>query len=142
MPSVPALSHGLATHGYPSQGPIPPPRKPPHMSPSHQSSQAAAGLTAALRACRVCQDLPQTPAIPWNPVQHLPNGLLGPVELLQDTLDLLVDLAVLPVHGERAPATRGEAVLIKCLHNLSGPLHTRGAAQCVATGQLGSLLSH
>lgn len=99
------------------------------------------GDAATLKARRVCQEVPQIPVIPLNPVQHLPNGLLGPVELLQDTLDLLVNLAVLPVHGERAPATRGEAVFIKCPHNPSGPLHSRGAAHGVATGQVGSLLS-
>lgn len=144
-----ALSHWLASHGCPTQGPI------PLFCSHHTCSQAisshrlllvllgsSAGDTATLRASRVCEGLQQIPALLLNPAWHLPNGLLCPVELLQDPLYLLVNLAVLSIHSERAPAMRGEAAFIKCPHNLSGPPHTTGAAHGVATGQVDSLLSH
>lgn len=101
---------------------------------------SSAGDTARLRARRVCQELPWIPPVLLNPEHYLPNGLLGSMEFLQDTLHLLVNLAVLPVHSECAPAMRGEAVLISVPR--SGPLHTRGAAHSVAVGHTESLLSH
>lgn len=69
------------------------------------------------------------PPVLLNPEHHLPNGLLGSVEFLQDTLHLLVNLAVLPVHSECAPAMRGEAVLIS-VPTIWPTAHQRSCPQC------------